>query len=147
MKIPRFKIALALGALRLSVVLACLLWGRDPCERCEHTAKRAARLEATYPHPYRLSDQIVGILHHREPMSYHEEQAAKMQESLLASGHLVETRIRIPTDRSDREVHKALYAACQRTGCYYSAWVDATKHRVVLISKPRDVAAFSAALK
>ena len=147
MKIPRFKIALALGALCFSVVLACLLRGRDPCARFEHMAKRAARLEATLPRPYRLSDHIVGILHHREPMSYYEEQVAKMQESLLASGHLVETRIRIHTDRSDREVHKALYAACQRTGCYYSASIDATNHRVVLISKPRDVAAFSAALK
>ena len=147
MNIPPFKSALALGAFCLTVLLAYLLWDRDPCARFEHMAKRAARLEASFPRPYRLSDHLVGIFHRREPMSYYEEKAAKMRKALLASGHLVETRIRIPTDRSEQEVHKALYAAYQRTGCYYSASVEATNHQVLLISKPRDVAAFSAALK
>jgi len=89
MNIPPFKIALALGAFCLTVLLAYLLWDRDPCARFEHMAKRAARLEASFPRPYRLSDHLVGIFHRREPMSYYEEKAAKMRKALLASGHLV----------------------------------------------------------
>jgi hypothetical protein len=147
MKIPRFKIAIALGAFCLMVGPAYLLWDRDPCARLERMAKSAARLEAVYPRPYRLSDHIVGILHRSEPMRYYEEAVAKEQKALLASGHLVETQIRIPADRSAREVHKALYSAYQRTGAYYSASVDETKHHVMLLSKPQDVAGFSATLK
>jgi hypothetical protein len=147
MKIPRFKIALALGAFCLVVVPAFLLWDRDPCARLERMAKRAARLGAGYPHPYRWSDHLVGILHRSEPMRYYEEAVAKEQKALLASGHLVETQIGIPSDRPSREVHKALYAAYQRIGAYYSASVDETNHHVMLISNPQDVAGFSAALK
>jgi hypothetical protein len=136
-----------LGAFCLLVVAAYLLWDRDPCARLERMAKRAARLEAVYPRPYRWSDRLVGILHRTEPMRYYEEAAAKEQKALLASGHLVETQIGIPTDRPSRDVHKVLYAVYQRTGAYYSASVDEMNHHVILISKPQDVAGFSAALK
>jgi len=139
------RIALALG-LGLSAVLALSLWHRDPCAAFERMAKRAARLEAAYPRPYRLSDHVVGILHHREPMSYYEEQAARMQGALLASGDLVETRIPVPADGSERDMLKTLYAVCQRTGYFYTASIDTTNHQVRLISKPKDVAVFSAAL-
>jgi hypothetical protein len=147
MKVPRFKIALGLGAFCLMVVPAFLLWDRDPCARLERLAKRAARLEAVHPRPYRLSDHLVGILHRSEPMRYYEQAVAKEQRALLASGHLVETQIGIPAERPSRDVHKVLHAVYQRTGAYYSASVDETNHHVMLISKPQDVAGFSAALK
>jgi hypothetical protein len=147
MKVPRFKIALGLGIFCLMVVPALLLWDRDPCARLERMAKGAARLQAGYPRSYRWSDHLVGVLHRSEPLRYYEQAVAQEQKALLASGHLVETQIDIPTNRPPAEVRKVLDAIYQRTGAYYSASVDETNHCVRLISKPQDVAAFSAALK
>lgn len=147
MKIPRFKIVLALCASCLAVVLVFLVWDRDPFARLERMAECAARLEAAYPRPYRLPDYLVGLLHRVEPMRYYEDEVAKAQKALLASGDLVERRIAIPSARSDREIYTALYEVRQRTGAYYWAYVQSTNHLVLLVSRPRDIAAFSAVLR
>src|SRR5437588_4027906 len=145
MKISRLQIALALAAFCLMVVPAYLMWNRDPCAHLKHMARSAGRLSAS-SQVYRWSDHIVGVLH-GEPFRYYCEEITKEEQRLLASGYFAETKIRIPADRSDREVHKALHAVCQRTDFYCDASVDVTNHYVLLLSRPQDVATFSAALK
>jgi len=147
MKIRRFNILLALGAFCLMVLAAYLLWDRDPSARWEHLVISVDRLYARNPPAYRLTDHLVGILHNRNPLSYYEQGVDKEQKALLASGHLVETKIRIPAGRSEGDVTIALREVWQRKGLYFSALVDRTNHQFLLISRPQDVAAFSAAIK
>ena len=132
MKIPRFKIALALAAFCLMVVPAYLMWNRDPCAHLKHMARSAGRLSAS-SQVYRWPDYVVRVLHGQEAFMYYSVEITKEEQRLLASGYFVETKIRIPADRSDREVHKALYAVCQRTGlrarglfsvCQRDCWTD-----------------------
>jgi hypothetical protein len=78
---------------------------------------------------------------------YYSDEIHREEQRLLASGYFVQTKIRIPADRSEREVHKALHAVCQRTDFYCDASVDVTNHHVLLLSRPKDVATFSVALK
>ena len=77
---------------------------------------------------------------------YYSVEITKEEQRLLASGYFVETKIRIPAGRSEGEVTIALREVWQRKGLYFSALVDRTNHQFLLISRPQDVAAFSAAL-
>jgi hypothetical protein len=147
MKIPRLKIVLALSAICVIVASVCLLRDRDPCARLKYLSRNAGRLGLVYPRPYRLSDHIVRIWRHREPFEYYCTELHKEEVRLLATSDLVQTQVPIPTNRVDRYVHIALHAVCQRTGAYVSCSIDATNHYVLLVSKPLDVAAFSAALE
>jgi hypothetical protein len=146
-KLPRFRVVLAFGAICLMVASVCLLRDRDSCARLKYLSRNAGRLGLVYPRPYRLSDHIVRIRRHKEPFDYYCTELHKEEVRLLAKGDLVQTQVPIPTNRVDRDVHVALHAVCQRTGAYVSCSIDATNHYVLLVSKPRDVAAFSAALK
>ena len=144
---PRFRIVLALGVLCLMVASICLLHDSDPCARMKHLSRNAGRLGLRYPRPYRIRDYIFRIVHHREPFDYYCTELGKEEQRLLASGYLVKTPVRIGGGRSDRDVHIALHSVCERTGAYCSASRDGTNDCVLLISKPQDVATFSAALK
>jgi hypothetical protein len=79
-------------------------------------------------------------------LSYYEKEVEKEQKALLASGHLVETKIPIPAGRSEQEVHKVQHEVWLRTRRYASSSIDTTNHQLLLISRPQDVVAFSAAL-
>jgi hypothetical protein len=147
MKIPRFRIVLTLGAICLMVASVCLLWVRDPCARLKYLARSAGRLGLSYPRHYRLSDHVVRILHQKEPFDYYCTELHKEEERLLATGDLVETPIGIATNRTDRDVTLALHAVCERTGAYCSHSIDVTNHSLLLITRPQDIAVFSAAIR
>jgi hypothetical protein len=146
MKVPRFKIALALAALCLMFASAYLICNRDPCARVKRMARNAGRLSAS-SQVYRWQDYVVHALQGQNAFMYYSDEIHKEEQRLLAAGYFVQTKIRIPPDRSEREVQKALYTVYQRTDFYCDASVDVTNHDVLLLSRPEDIATFSAALK
>ena len=145
MNAPRSKIAICLSVLVFSIGAVALMFLQNPYRRLEHMGKSALRLSSGGP--VRISDHIIGILHRRDPRFYFIEEADKEQKVLLASGHLVESKIAISGTRSRQEVYQALAKTYQQTGAYWAATVDLTNRVVLLISKPKDAASFAAALE
>jgi hypothetical protein len=148
MNIPRLITGLSLGLICFAVGLTYMRRNRDACVRLIRLTEKVDRLSVR-PRPYHVSDHIVGVLHQSDPFMYYEKEAEKEKKVLLASGQLVEIRVPYAADgiRSDREIAKALLAVRRRTGADYWIDFDLTNRLMLVACRPRDVAAFSPALK
>lgn len=146
MKAPHRKLAVGVVLVCLCIASAYFILQPDPYARLERMGKSALRLSLPGAAPS-ISDHIIGALHRCEPRFYFTKEAQKEQEKLLAAGLLVEFKIAIPSTRSQREVYQAFAKSYQKTGAYWAATVDPTNRVVLLISKPKDVASFTAALE
>jgi hypothetical protein len=145
MKPPRLMTVLSLGVICLAIGLAYAFWSHgDPCARLISLTAKVDRLQSSRPRPYRLSDHVVGVLHHSNPLLYYERQAENEKKALVASGQLVEFKIPYTADgpRSDREIAKALLAVHQRTGADYWIDFDLTNHLMLIECRPGDVGKF-----
>jgi len=144
MRIPRLITALSLGVICLALGLSYVVRSSgDPCARLNRLDAKILRLSSR-PRPYRLPDQIVGLVHRSDPFLYYERKFAAEKRALLASGRLVEFRLPYTAEgpHSDREIAKALLAVWQRTGANYYFDFDRTNHILLVACRPCDVRQF-----
>ena len=144
MKIRSSRIISGLFVLSLALVVVWLILPRNPYARLEFTGKMALALSSGGS--LHFLSRIASMIHCPDPGVYFSQEADREEQALLASGHLVRTRIKISDSQSSREALTALWYRHRRTGAYWSGSVERTNHMVVLVSKPKDVASFAAAL-
>lgn len=114
--------------------------------RLQSDRENALRL-LSQPGKATFVDRLVGALHRTPADSYYLHRWESTQKALLASGLLVETKIAISDMWSSFGIYEELRRIERQTGAYWWATIDLTNQIVMLTSKPKDVAAFTAALQ
>ncbi len=141
--------SLCLGAVCLAVGLSYAVWNRDACSSFFRLEARIAYLEGSRPPRYSVSDNLVGLFHHTNPLRHYTREAAARRKALLAAGRLVELRVPYTAEgaHSDRNLALALARVYHETRADYCIDFDLTNRLMLIACRPRDATAFMAAVK